>query len=1212
MYPRTTIKHKLTMQLRYYTIRKLYLLLLLCSGFAQSDNRLRLKKADVLENITVDGVSMQYLKGNVIFQKGKMTMKCDWARFNKRTEKGFLFGNVSMNKEAQNLTSDSLFIDSPKDILIAYSNAEVWDSTYSLNADTLFYFSELDSGSASGNASLVQDKQTITGDRIEYKEVPNSDGVSYAAKGNVSIIEDGRLATCGEAIYDRRNGKTTLRLKPKIIDSGQTISGSEIFLKYDEDELKNIFIPSDAKATHPSKGTREWFEVVNDDTVSYSDTASFVDDMTGATLRGFFVDGSLDSLRLEGMATTLYHLFEDSVYQGRNQVSGDTISMRFNNQDLEQIFVAGGSRGTYTPDSTSGDVDGPVIYSSEDIEYDILEEYMDLHGDADIEYTNVALSAGFINMEWNKNLLKASPVSQRDSTYGFLLPSMIEAEKDPLKGDSMIYNLETRQGKVIKGKTKAEDGYYHGEEIRNQDMDIFYAENAAYTTCELDHPHFHFQMSRMKMINEDKVVARPIVLYIADIPVFGLPFGVFPHQKGRRHSGWIMPSYGTDARWGGYINGLGYYWAGSEYFDTKLTMSFYDRDGITFRSKNNYSKKYSFSGNIDLETKQRFSSSTPAEDRDIFNLGKNRQSDYVLRWNHRQKLRNNQSASVNASYYSSGDYNRRTGIEQQKRLNQQAVSNATYSKRWPKSRNSLSINLSSRRDLMAEQKIDQNSPFYSTPIREGQQINISNNIFPQMAFSHSQRSLFPTKAKKKSWYNNINYHYSSRFTNNQKYFYESEAIALNDSATAFRWAPNSENEIEEQAFSDYVISHTSGMNMSSKIFKYLNITPNLSIKSDWVNRSFSGYVDSTGKISKNEVLGFASRTTGSFNLNMNTQIYGLFPIKIGNIDMIRHVASPSIGYSYRPDFSKEVLGSNPNYYEIIKQDNGEVVYFDRFSGTLAGGTPRGENQSLNFSLNNVFQAKIIDGDQEKKQDLFSWRLSTNKNFVSEQFQWGNLNSSLRANIRQKLNLDFSMTHDWYDYDQEKNMRINKIKMNGGIPAPRLINARFSTGFRFAGTRNNQLNDDVEVADKDTLDTNDRIDGANLPNLLEGFSSNSNTKKSNTSNLWSTTASFSFAYNNANPNNSQKTFWMSSNSTIQLTQAWKIQYNARFDLIEQNLVSHTFSIYRDLHCWEMSINWTPNGYASGLYLRLNVKSPNLRDLKFEQRGGTFTRPSLFDR
>ena len=144
-------------------------------------------------------------------------------------------------------------------------------------------------------------------------------------------------------------------------------------------------------------------------------------------------------------------------------------------------------------------------------------------------------------------------------------------------------------------------------------------------------------------------------------------------------------------------------------------------------------------------------------------------------------------------------------------------------------------------------------------------------------------------------------------------------------------------------------------------------------------------VDSTGEIGKSEVLGFASRTTGSFSLNVNTQVYGLFPIRLGNIQAVRHVASPSVGYSYRPDFSKEVFGSNPNYYQAIQQDNGEVVYFDRFAGTLAGGTPKGENQSINFSLNNVFQAKVVNGDQELKQDLFSWRLSTNKNFVSEQF-----------------------------------------------------------------------------------------------------------------------------------------------------------------------------------------------------------------------------------
>ena len=89
--------------------------------------------------------------------------------------------------------------------------------------------------------------------------------------------------------------------------------------------------------------------------------------MTGSALHGFFVDGKLDSMRLEGMATTLYHIFEDSIYQGNNKASGDTIQMKFKDNDLETIFISGGSEGTYTPDSSDTQMEGPIKYKSEDI-----------------------------------------------------------------------------------------------------------------------------------------------------------------------------------------------------------------------------------------------------------------------------------------------------------------------------------------------------------------------------------------------------------------------------------------------------------------------------------------------------------------------------------------------------------------------------------------------------------------------------------------------------------------------------------------------------------------------------------------------------------------------------------------------------------------------------------------------------------------------------
>ena len=581
----------------------------------------------------------------------------------------------------------------------------------------------------------------------------------------------------------------------------------------------------------------------------------------------------------------------------------------------------------------------------------------------------------------------------------------------------------------------------------------------------------------------------------------------------------------------------------------------------------------------------------------------------MFRWNHAQVLRNNQTFNANTTYSSNGNYNRKYGLDIAQRMDQKAISNVTYTKRWPSSKNSISLNLYSNQDLLVDKKIDNTSNYYIRPTQEGSQLNIVNRTLPKISFRRGQGNLIPTKNDQKKWYNNITWNYGFNFSNKDRKYYESVFV---DSLNDYDWKRDENGNALDTIFIDNGWTHTASINAPTKLFKYININPSVRIRSSWVNRTFDKqWDDSTNNFQNIEVKDFATRTTGSFSLNANTKLYGVFAVPIGPIKVIRHVASPSIGFSWTPDFSKPFFGKDLGYFQM-KTDpyNGNEILHDRFSGTMAGSTPRSEQKNVNFSLNNIFQAKIVDGDNEKKQDLFSWRMSTGRNFVAEDFQWNNINSSIRANISRKLNLDFSMTHDWYDFDKKNNMRINTFKTNNGLPSPRLINARFSTGFRFSGKRLSYEPEDEEVID-DTTNTDQRVDGANLANMFSSPGAiGGNTAPSG--DLWSTSASFSFSYNNVNPNNPQKTFWMSSNSTIQFTEAWKIQYNARFDLINQDLVSQTFSIYRDLHCWELSLNWTPGGYASGLYLKLNVKSPNLRDLRFEQRGGTFSRPSLFDR
>ena len=65
-----------------------------------------------------------------------------------------------------------------------------------------------------------------------------------------------------------------------------------------------------------------------------------------------------------------------------------------------------------------------------------------------------------------------------------------------------------------------------------------------------------------------------------------------------------------------------------------------------------------------------------------------------------------------------------------------------------------------------------------------------------------------------------------------------------------------------------------------------------------------------------------------------------------------------------------------------------------------------------------------------------------------------------------------------------------------------------------------------------------------------------------------------------------------------------------NLIDKNIVRHNLTLYREIDCWELFVDWTPNGYAKGLYFRLNLKSDILRDLKIEQKTGIYTTRSSF--
>ena len=111
-------------------------------------------------------------------------------------------------------------------------------------------------------------------------------------------------------------------------------------------------------------------------------------------------------------------------------------------------------------------------------------------------------------------------------------------------------------------------------------------------------PHYQFHSSKMKLIEGDKLIARPVVFYIERLPLFILPYYVFPLKRGR-HSGLLPFTFGKFQRGDRFVRNVGYFWAASEYTDFLSAMDYHEKNQtLTFRGRMNFNKRYVLNGNI--------------------------------------------------------------------------------------------------------------------------------------------------------------------------------------------------------------------------------------------------------------------------------------------------------------------------------------------------------------------------------------------------------------------------------------------------------------------------------------------------------------------------------------------------------------------------------------------------------------------------------------
>jgi hypothetical protein len=762
-----------------------------------------------------------------------------------------------------------------------------------------------------------------------------------------------------------------------------------------------------------------------------------------------------------------------------------------------------------------------------------------LEGDVKIQYLNMELEAGKVTIDWDKNLMRATGITDTTDSLGNPvyqdLPIFKERGNEPLYGQELEYNFKTQRGNVLRGRTSMPPGYYEGEQIKKIGKKTLLVQDGYFTSCDsIENPHYYYKSNKMRILTGKRATAKPIIMYIEKVPIAAIPFGVFPMEKGRR-SGIIIPTFRNSSYGGNSLSNFGYYWAASNYWDATLLANFFEKTGMAYEGELRYNKRYSFTGNI----QGRYAPKDVTTGESI--------PRWSVNFRHNQTINETTSFNAAGSFTSDPLFNQQFSHNQQDRLRQILTTDANFSKRWPSAKNSLTASVSRTENLQTDEV---------------------NYTLPRLTISHTQTTIIPYNSKsstKKRWYHDLFYSYNSNFTSRgSKKLDTIDSTFIRDTDTGWQ--------------------HNANLSFNSKIFKYLRYNQSIRFQELWVPEYLDYTFDETqNKAIPDTIKGFRARHTFSMNIGASTTFYGLFEIPLLPVKVIRHKMDPNITFSFSPDFRDPRFG----YVQTFADTSGKKVEADRFTGNPFGGTSSAESRRMNISLNNLFQGKMIKDGEEKKIDLFNLNMNTAHNFLADSLKWSDIRTSIRAKATKDFDFTISTSHTFYKPNSDGRGKSNQYVWSNGFALPRLLNVQLNARLHLTPPQSKKEK-------KTIVDTTAVADTVETP-LIGQDPITAGLKKFNLP--WDVTANFSYNLSRSDINNISRRLTANIAARLEITRNWRIQYSSSLDLIKKEINYQSFNIYRDLHCWEMSFSWGPNpqGYSFFTF-EIHIKEPALRDIK----------------
>ena len=828
--------------------------------------------------------------------------------------------------------------------------------------------------------------------------------------------------------------------------------------------------------------------------------------------------------------------------------------------------------------------------------------------DAKIEYGQIKLEAAYITTNWETHMLTANTLE--DSAGRSIGKPVFTDGPEQFVTDNIRYNFKTKKA-IIKGiVTQQQDAYIHGETVKKTAENELLIENARYTTCNLEDPHFHIEAKHLKVLPGDKIISGPFHLKIADVSTpLGFLFGMFPAPK-KRVSGVIIPKYGEERKRGFFLRDGGYYWAVNDYMDLTVTGEIFSKGSYGGSLGTNYRKRYAYNGTLNFRYNRLNVAANEATEEYSTSMW--------LNWSHapQTKGKGRFSASVNGgtSNYIS---NNPSVTDLDRNLQQDLNSNISYSY---SNIFGLPLSFSSRASL--NQQIETRPDIPSR----------TDLVLPDVSLMMSRQFPFKRQGSMgKTWWEQISVGYTFKATNRitnkpatrGTQFLRNDRDIMSDSLVAFNF-DNLPLLLERGKMGAH---HSIPIGTSFNILKHFQVSPNFNYNEYWFREKLNyTYVPEEKKIAVDTLRGFHRAGVYSTGASVGTKVFGTFYFNKRNpqpkIQAMRHMIIPSVGINYSPDFTSQQFGYFQEVQTGIRNEEPVFQTYSVFQGA-AYSVPGGkESANISFSLNNSLEMKVrTKGDTanpyKKVSVLRSLSFNTSYNIIAEEFKLQPLSISGSTSLLNNLiNISFGGTLNPYIFELDsvyytnRNNRSERVVVQTlvdeyawdhgkGIGKLERLNFQISTSLSPATFKGGTKKPVSAVPGVNTEAPTASIEQENQPYIYD------DPNEYVDFNLpWTLRFNYSFNYSKPGFADSKVVQSTNFNGDVNVTEKWKIGFRSSYDIKNNKFVQTSFDIYRDLHCWQMRVSWIPFGYSESFSVDINVKSPTLQDLKLSRRRSWF--------